>query len=205
MKKILHSKAVIIILFITVLSLSSYIVLDDDSKYGVIIFPKSNYVMLGEKYTAQIFLTKNLPKSSSANFSGSDAKKTVVKKDSYFEYSIKPETEGFYEVEGSLDYTENGEKKSLPFSTSYVVAKPASVVSSNCLIKGIENKINPSMAGVPPNDLIIESDNGIISKKGFEYYITPEKAGKCFISLKIKTKEGTKKIDTFLFDVFEKK
>jgi hypothetical protein len=156
----------------------------------------SSYVMLGQKYRADIFLTAH---SSSTPFeleldSSGNIIHSVNCKDGICTFESLPDSEGLYKVSGRLKLNLPGwkEPRYYPFDTEYMIARPhATIVPEEFALKrGQENKLNISIPGVAPSDLSVLVSNGTVTGENGHYSLKPGKEDKCMITVAYRNQKG---------------
>jgi gliding motility-associated protein GldM len=141
----------------------------DNYKFDTIaakIIPNSNYVMLGKKYNADVFVaafstTQNptilIGKYDSTTNALSSITDTVPVNKGLGSYSVNTNKEGIFSYEGLINLTSpSGELKSYPFKSEYIVAKPSLVVSPdrmNVFYIGPKNPVSISVPGVASENI----------------------------------------------------
>ena len=142
------------------------------NKLNAYVIPKSNYVIRGGKYSAQIIL----------------AAIDSTQRPEYYVEGQRINDQGIYEVgaaglglkkySGWIAYQNpaTGEMENLPFSSEYSVGEPAVTISNNDLnimYRGYENKFSISVPGVS-NDKVKVSVNGAqVRQQGGVWIIKP--------------------------------
>ncbi len=140
------------------------------------IITNTNYVMLGEKYTADVFLaafstTQNpeilIGKYDSATNTLTNISDTVTVKNGLGNYIINTNKEGVFEYEGVIKIkSPTGEVQHYPFKSEYIVAKPSLVVSPdkmNIFYIGPKNPVSISVPGIASEN-IKATINGVGNK-----------------------------------------
>jgi len=159
------------------------------NKITALVVPNTPYVIKGGKYSAQIVL------------SAVDS----TKKPDYYIRGVKINEKGLYEIicntAGTFPY--NGEIKirgndgnvnSYPFKSEYVVGEPSATISNedlNVVYRGIENKFNISVPGIPAENVSVDVHGGTSQKVGGRYIIKPTQDGEININV-YATIEGRK-------------
>ncbi len=143
------------------------------------VISPSNYVLLGEEYQSEVFL---------AAFSTTQSPEIVLNEqelnveNGVGKYSVKTNKEGFFTYNGNITVKKkNGEEKTYPFESEYMVAKPSLTVSPtkmNVLYVGIDNPISISVPGVANENINARISHGSLKKTGNgTYSVTPPRAG----------------------------
>ena len=132
-----------------------------DTVAAKVIAP-SNYVLLGEEYSADVFVaafskTQN-PKVMAGDYDMQTHRFKSAADSVYVErgtgkYKVKPSHEGIYKYGGEITLVSpQGNKRVYPFESEYIVARPALVVSADkmkVLYMGVPNPVSISVPGVP--------------------------------------------------------
>lgn len=155
-------------------------------KFSAVVVAPSSYVIAGQPYTAQIFLTAYDSKSNpDITVNGSRVSVT----DGKGNYTITASGEGKHTVEGFITVKNNttGKNDSYPFKQEYTVARPSAVISPdkmNVLYIGVPNPISVSAPGVAASDLNVHfSGAGSLSGSGGHYTAIVNSIGKATISV----------------------
>lgn len=155
-------------------------------KFSAVVVAPSSYVIAGQPYTAQIFLTAYDAKSNpDITVNGSRVPVT----DGKGNYTITASGEGKHSIEGFVTVKNNltGKNDSYPFKQEYTVARPSAVISPdkmNVLYIGVPNPISVSAPGVAASDLNVHfSGAGSLSGSGGHYTATVSSIGRATISV----------------------
>lgn len=182
-------------------------------KLNTVVLPRTNYVVLGDSFHAQIFLsasqsTQNPIVTIDSINGKAIEKETVPVEGGIGEYGYKPTTEGPVTFSGTIGIKQPGtnEIKNYPFRSSYLAAKPSVVVSPtemNVFYIGVQNPISISAAGFANSDLQPSCSGGTLTKTATGYVVTlptgtrptiDERTGPfCTISVSGKMPDGTHK------------
>lgn len=188
------------------------------------VIPTSNYVLTGEKYTADVFVaaysTTQNPSvvigevdttGGKIQLKGKGDTSSVKVSDGVGRYEVPASSEGLKKWSGIIQVVSpGGGIKSYPFFSEYMVAKPALVVSPtkmNVLYIGVDNPVSISVPGVPSENLQVSLDNGTFrpDKNKGEYIFNVKGGNESKVSVSAKfTVDGkptTKSMGTFLFRV----
>ena len=148
------------------------------------VITPSNYVMMGQKYDADIFVAAFSKTQDPEIYIGKldsnnnliEVYDTVDVNDGMGKYSLSPTREGLHEYEGLIKVTSpSGIEKQYPFRSSFMAAKPSLVVSPdamNVLYKGPENPISISVPGVASENIsatITGSGNRLVKTANGKY------------------------------------
>jgi gliding motility-associated protein GldM len=154
------------------------------NKLEPVILTKSNYIMQGNEYEAQVFIgasdTTKVPKIMVGSYRPADGPNgpTFEMTGDYTTLPIDEKGRGIFKTRASS----TGDKKwgglivmtapdgtdvAYPFESEYTVAVPNVVVSPtamNVLYKGVENPIDISVPGVGSDRISVRMTNGTIKK-----------------------------------------
>ncbi len=172
------------------------------------VISSSNYVMMGEKYEADIFLAafnKTLkPQILLGKFDPATGKMvgaydSVNVQNGMGQYFVDANKEGIFDYEGVINMkTPKGKIMQYPFKSEYIVARPALTVSAdkmNVLYAGLENPISVSVPGVSVEKTHVSCDNGtLVSLGNGKYMVTKPIPGKlCHITVTADMENGEKR------------
>jgi gliding motility-associated protein GldM len=155
-------------------------------KFSAVVVAPSSYVIAGQPYTAQIFLTAYDSKSN-PDITVNGSKVSVT--DGKGNYTITASGEGKHTIDGFITVKNNttGKNDSYPFKQEYMVARPSAVISPdkmNVLYIGVPNPISVSAPGVAAGDLNVHfSGAGSLSGSGGHYTATVSSIGRATISV----------------------
>lgn len=176
----------------------------DDFKFDkldVKVIPSSNYVILGDSFSADVFVaaystTQNpvLEASTSIDTTGGTVKivgdpdaDAVTVANGVGQYRVKPTSEGLVEWGGVIKIKKpNGEYAPYSFKHEYMVAKPTLVVSPtamNVFYRGLDNPVEVSVPGVPTEQLNVNISNGAKSSGKGKFTVKPGKGKTCVVSV----------------------
>lgn len=186
------------------------------------VIPQSNYVLVGEKYQADVFVAAYSTTQNPSILIGEvdTAKKALIGrgdssnvkiKDGVGRYEVPAGAEGIKKWGGIIQVVSpGGEIKSYPFKSEYMVAKPALVVSPtkmNVLYIGVENPVSISVPGVPTENLSPSLSGGTLrpGKEKGEYIAEVKGGSEAIVSVSAKFmvdgKPTTKNMGQFKFRV----
>jgi len=180
-----------------------------DALQARVIAPTS-YVLLGQKYTADVFLAAYSSTADPKIMVGNvdTAAKKIVGDGSEIpvegglgKYEITATSEGIKKWAGliTVKNPETNEEEHYPFSASYVAARPSTVISAdkmNVLYIGVDNPMSISVPGVANDNVTatISGGGGSLSKDpkagGGKYIARVTTQGKAVISVSAKLDEG---------------
>ena len=163
--------------------------------------PRSNYVFLGDSFTADVFLaakdsTQNpviyvgnyeLDENGFYKMVGNDYDSIPVK-GGKGKFAVKTRKEGYQKWSGLIGMKTDQGIKMYPFDGEYQVAAQSFVVSPTkmnvlYLLGDMGNPVDVSVPGVSKDKIRVSCDNGIIKKVGNSWEVFPKKPGKAKISV----------------------
>lgn len=147
------------------------------NKLNAYIIPKSDYVIRGGKYSAQIILA---------------AVDSTQRPEYYVEgqrindhglYEVDANTVGLRKFQGQIAYMDpsSGEMEYLPFESEYTVGEPSVTISNNDLnimYRGYDNQFSISVPGVSNEKVKVDVSGAAVSRKGGLWIIKPGDASK---------------------------
>jgi len=144
------------------------------NKLGARVIAKSNLVLQGEPYEAEVFLaaedTTQQPKIFIQN-------REVNVVDGKAKYTVNTTEPGIFTWSGLIKYkTPAGVYRDYPFKQEYQVTKPSVTMSAkkmNVFYLGIENPFDIGGGGIPKENLSVSMTNGTITQSGSEFVIKP--------------------------------
>jgi len=173
-----------------------------DQFQGVAVAPTS-YIIAGQPYTADIFLTAYDSKSTpTITINGSSIPVT----DGKGKYTVNTSSEGIFTYKGQIVVKSPDGNKTydLPAQT-YQVARPSAVVSPdkmNVLYIGLPNPVSVSAPGIPKEALRLSMTGGSISGSNGHYIATVSTIGEARINVSGEiTKGKVSGLGTSLFRV----
>jgi gliding motility-associated protein GldM len=144
----------------------------------------SSYILAGQKYTAQIYLTAFDKNSNPTITVGGSPVPTA---NGVGTYTATASGEGLHTWTGQLSVKQvDGPPKSYPITGSYMVAKPSAVVSPdkmNVLYIGVANPLSVSAPGVPVEQLKVSITGGSISGSRGHYTATVNQIGTAKVTI----------------------
>jgi len=175
------------------------------NKLEAVVIPKSNYVLRGNEYYAEIFVAAADTTQNPSIYIGEVGKdiaadgKTTYKMVGRYDSLQVSGGRGTYRVSGAgIGYRKwgglirlKGQGGSsdilLPFNQEYQVAEASLVVSPtkmNVFYVGVDNPIEISVPGVPSDKIFPSITNGTLTRSGGAYIVRPGRAGTpCVISV----------------------
>lgn len=144
------------------------------NKLGARVIAKSNLVLLGESYEAEVFLAAEDTTQQPEIFIFNQAVDVIDGKANYKVNTTKP---GVFKWSGLIKYkTPSGIIKNYPFEQEYQVTQPGVTMSAtrmNVFYLGIDNPFDVLVGGIPKEDLDVTMTNGTIKKLGDTFVIAP--------------------------------
>lgn len=174
------------------------------NKLEAIVTTNSNYILKGNKYQAEVFIsardTTQSPEvmvgryEQTKNADGSISYKMVG---NYESLKIQPNGRGLYERVGGAQgnnkwgglvkiKSPEGIESFYPFEAEYQVAEASAVISPtkmNVFYLGVDNPVEISVAGVPADKIRPTITNGSIVKSGNSYIVRPKMMGNAIVNV----------------------
>ncbi len=161
------------------------------------VIPSSRIVFIGEEYKADLIVAAysttvdpivQLGKTDSiGNVVGTPDTTGITINRGLATYTRKPTSEGKVEWGGVLKIkAPDGSYKPFVFNESYLVMKPALVVSPtamNLFYRGIDNPVSIAVSGVAPEKLKVSMTNGSIAGVKGAFKVQPGRDKECIISV----------------------
>jgi len=144
------------------------------------VFAKSNYVLKGDNYKAEIFLAAiDTTQDPMINVAGGVVIDENTKRGIYTRKATKV---GVKKWGGVISFkSPSGIEKDYPFEAEYTVAEPQVVVSPtkmNVFYAGVDNPVSISAPGFIAENVRASVDNGVLVQKGTGYIARPKVVGK---------------------------
>ncbi|MBC8053376.1 MAG: gliding motility protein GldM [Sphingobacteriaceae bacterium] len=148
-------------------------------KFSAVAVAPSSYIIAGQPYTAEIFLTAY---DSQANPQVSVNGSNVSVRDGKGMYTVSTSREGMFSYKGSITLRQaDGTFKSYPLpEQKYQVSRPSAVVSPtamNVFYIGVPNPVSVSAPGIPKENLRVSMSGGSISGSNGTYTVKVNSAG----------------------------
>jgi len=162
------------------------------------VVSKSDFVLLGGTYEANVFLSAVDTTVSPEVFVGGTKLSNTLG-----DYKVSTSREGKIDFIGYINYkTPSGTVVPYPFKHSYEVAKPSMTVSPtkmNVFYAGLANPVSISVPGIAPSNVKVSITNGTIAPgtiaPGIEgYIVSPSKVGVNSIITVSAMIDGTEKV-----------
>jgi len=158
-------------------------------KYAVVSAPEKSYIIKGEKYKAEIFLTAAASADSKTGISVAvNGKRLPTNADGIGVYEATPGSVGVkrYSATASISNPVTGETKTFKKDFTYEVGERSMTVSAskmNVFYIGVDNPIEVSAAGVTSNEIKVSmggAGGGSVKRAGDGYVVNvtrPTKKG----------------------------
>ena len=154
-------------------------------KFNAVAVAPTSYVLVGQPYTAQVFLTASDSKSN-PDITVDGAK--IPTAEGVGKYNGSTGSEGMHTWVGTIKVKQTDgtikEYKTPP--QTYQVARPSAVVSPdkmNVLFIGVQNPVSVSAPGVPKEKLHVSISNGSLSGSNGKYEATVSAPGEATITV----------------------
>ncbi|MFW6019188.1 MAG: GldM family protein [Bacteroidales bacterium] len=178
------------------------------------VVPKSNYVISGDKYQADIFVAA-ISKTQQPEvyiLEGVDTASQerileegkVVEDTAYdgmVNYIAEPGSTGEKSFSGIVKMRKPGREGDnpddfnyYPFNSSYVVAQPTAVISAtkvNVLYRGVDNPVEVSAPGIAASKLSVSASNATVKGGQGEYQIRPGGSNETVVNVAAKQDDGS--------------
>jgi gliding motility-associated protein GldM len=154
-------------------------------KFNAVAVAPTSYVLVGQPYTAQVFLTA----SDSHSTPDITVEGSKLPTDAGVgKYSGSTGSEGMHTWVGTIrvKQTDGTFKEYKTPPQTYQVAKPSAVVSPdkmNVLFIGVANPVSVSAPGIPKEKLHVSVTNGSISGKDGKYEVTVSSPGDATVTV----------------------
>jgi gliding motility-associated protein GldM len=154
-------------------------------QFNAVAVAPTSYVLVGQPYTAQVFLTASDSKSN-PDITIDGVK--IPTQGGVGKYTGSTSTEGIHSWVGTIRVKQaDGGFLSYPLpKQTYQVAKPSAVVSPdkmNVLFIGVQNPISVSAPGIPKEKLHVSISNGSLSGAAGKYEATVNSPGEATVTV----------------------
>ena len=161
-------------------------------QFAAVAVAPSSYVIAGQPYTAQVFLTASDSKSSSEVFVNGQ---TLPTKDGRGEYTVSTSKEGLFTWSGliKVKQTDGTIKEYNTGEQHYQVARPSAVVSAdkmNVFYIGVPNPISVSAPGIPKEKLRVSISGGSLSGSNGQYSVNVSSVGNATVVVSAEVAPG---------------
>ena len=155
-------------------------------KFRVVSSPKKSYIIKGDKYESEIFLS-----ASSQNIKGMSVSvdgQSLSVKDGVAKYSSSANSTGIKKYTATISMTNpvTGEKTTEKGSFEYEVGERSCNVSAkkmNVFYIGVDNPVSVTAAGISSNALKVNATGINLKKAGGDYIATATKPGEVTITV----------------------
>jgi len=176
------------------------------NKLEAIVNSSTNYVLLNEKYEAQVFIAASDSTVAPEIVMGGGGKLPV--KEGKGIYSGATGSIGIKTWGGVIKIISpaSGDTLKFPFKSEYTVAAPSIAVSPskmNVFYIGVPNPVDVTASGVPADKLLVSITGGgsIVSAGEGKYTVTVKQPGKVTINVAAKMENGQKNLGSKEFRV----
>jgi len=164
----------------------------------------TSYVIIGQEYTADVFLAAYDRTSTPEIVVGGS---TLKVEDGMGKYSVNPRSPGEQKWSGKIKLRgSDGQVKEYPFESTYMVSAPSASVSAdslNVFYIGIDNPVTISVPGVPAENVSYSASGVSLSSAGGKgRYIARVSAGReATINVSAKMGEKSMQMGSFHFRI----
>ncbi len=172
-------------------------------RFAAVAVAPSSYIIQGQPYTAQVFLTAYDSKSDPEITVGGNA---LPVNEGVATYSVNTSSEGVFNWVGTIrvKQTDGTVKEYQTAPQTYQVARPSAVVSPdamNVLYIGVDNPISVSAPGIPKESLRVSGENVTVSGSAGNYVARVTAPGTASISVSAQIGDATQSLGTSNFRV----
>lgn len=141
------------------------------NKFNAYVIPASDYVIKGNKYTAQIILAAiDSTQTPEYHVNGQQIGSNGI-------YEIVANSVGTQKIVGKIGYMDQqGVMQYLPFEREYTVGEPSATISNtdlNIMYRGYDNPFSISVPGVSSSKLKVQCSGATITQKDGRWIIKP--------------------------------
>ncbi len=155
------------------------------------IVPKANYLMRGDMFEADIFLTAFSTRQAHEIYINGQK---VAEENGKFTYRIPANANGNHSIEGEIWVRESDSLRKYPFKTDYTVFQGGASISADntkVLYTRYDNPLTITVPGVAPGNVRAEISNGqLIRGSGSSYTAKVNQSGTIRIKVLIKDDFG---------------
>ena len=161
-------------------------------KFEAVAVAPTSYLVQGQPYSAQIFLTAYDSKSNPNIEVGGNP---VAVQDGRGIYNVPTSREGIFSWQGTVKVKQtDGTIKTYTTPTQqYIVSRPSAVVSPdkmNVFYIGVDNPVSVSVPGVPSRNIRVGISSGSISGSGGKYSVHVSDPGTVTVSVSAEISPG---------------
>ena len=148
-------------------------------QFAAVAVAPTSYLIAGQPYTAEVFLTASDSKSSPEISVGGSR---LQVKEGKGTYTVNTSSEGIFSWTGTVrvKQTDGTIKTYTTTEQKYQVARPSAVVSPdkmNVFYVGVPNPVSVSAPGIPKENLLVTMSGGTISGSNGKYTVTVNTPG----------------------------
>ncbi len=148
-------------------------------RFSAVAVAPTSYLIAGQPYTAEVFLTASDSKSSPEISVGGSR---LQVKEGKGTYTVNTSSEGIFSWTGTVrvKQTDGTIKTYTTSEQKYQVARPSAVVSPdkmNVFYVGVPNPVSVSAPGIPKENLVVTMSGGTISGSNGKYTVTVNTPG----------------------------
>lgn len=148
-------------------------------QFAAVAVAPTSYLIAGQPYTAEVFLTASDSKSSPEISVGGSR---LQVKEGKGTYTVNTSSEGIFSWTGTVrvKQTDGTIKTYTTTEQKYQVARPSAVVSPdkmNVFYVGVPNPVSVSAPGIPKENLVVTMSGGTISGSNGKYTVTVNTPG----------------------------
>jgi gliding motility-associated protein GldM len=156
-------------------------------KFAARIVAPTSYVLQGETFTAEMFLSASSSENSNVRIIVNGAN-MPIDKDGVAKYSSRADAVGERQITGHIEVTnKKGDVSKFPFDPfKYTVAAPFATVTPtkmNVFYIGVDNPVVASAAGVSAGKLNVTMTNGNITGSGGNYNVRVSQQGEAIVTV----------------------
>lgn len=172
-------------------------------RFAAVAVAPTSYILQGQPYTAQVFLTAY---DSQSNPEITVGGQQLPVTDGQATYTVNTTTEGIHTWTGTIKVmqTDGTVKEYHTAPQTYQVARPSAVVSAEAtkvLYIGVDNPISVSAAGIPQENLSVSGNGVTISGSAGNYVARVSEPGTASISVSARLGDQTQSMGRTEFRV----
>lgn len=179
------------------------------TKLAPIAIPKSNYVLQGDTFRADVFLAAYDDTNFPTVQIGTDAETEIdstkmelvgesaevpIGDDGFAKLAIPASSVGFKNWKGIIAFRGPKGEQRFPFEVNYEVAVPSLVVSPtkmNVFYRGLDNPVEISVPGFSAEKIRPSMSNGSLARTGEGWVARPGRGNECVISVSVEQDDGS--------------
>jgi len=161
-------------------------------KFEAVAVAPTSYLIQGQPYTAQVFLTAYDSRSNPAMDVDGNA---IAVKDGRGVYTVSTGREGIFKWQGTINIKQtDGTIKTYTTPTQqYMVARPSAVVSPdkmNVFYIGVDNPVSVSVPGLPAQSIRVNMSSGSLSGSAGKYIAKVNSPGDITVTVSAEVSPG---------------